>query len=269
MKYNLGVIGCGNMGEAIIKGVVGKKVLNPRNIFATDADPDKVKAISAKYKVRPELANSAVAEKSDVIIISVKPQQALEVFNSIEDCVDKKKLIISIMAGFKISKIEDFFVGKEVPVVRVMPNLGAFLGESVSAVSYSSNVNAAYKKISRQIFSGIGEVYETDENKQDAITALTGSGPAYFFYVIEALVEAAEEQGFSANDAIRLATQTMKASALLLEKMELHPSELRKKVTSKGGTTERAIKVLDEHKLREIFVKAIRAAKARAAELSN
>lgn len=266
-KIKLAILGCGNMGEAILKGILAKKVCASGDIFVSDKVEAKAKKLVSKYKVKYS-PNQKAAKRADVVLVAVKPQNAGELFGEINSAIKKNVLIISILAGYKIARIEKFF-GKKVAVSRIMPNMPAFVGEAISAISYNKNVSALQRKIVENLFSSIGIIVEVGENKLNAITALTGSGPAYFFYFIESFIHSAMHLGFKEKEAIDLMVQTMKGSAAVLEELEEHPGLMRTRVTSKGGTTEAAIKVFEKRHLKKIIHEAVLAAEKRARELSG
>jgi len=256
------------MGGAIIKGLLLKKIIAPGNIFVSDCMKQKARTLAGKYNVRYKTANIETALKSDVLILAVKPQDSAAMLEEISEDVKKGTLIISIMAGVRMEKIAGY-LRKGSCIVRIMPNMAAFVGEAVSGISYNRYVRPGHKHIVRTLFKAIGEVYELPERMQDALTALTGSGPAYFFYFIESFINAAREHGFSTKDALMLATQTMKGSAIVLRDLKASPEELRKKVASKGGTTEAALKVFDKRNLKKIINDAVNAAVQRSKQLSR
>lgn len=268
MRIKLGIIGCGNMGEAIIKGILSKKNISKGNIYASDKIKAKAANLRKRYGIKIQSLNSALVRKSQIIILAVKPQDALKVLQEIRYFIDKTKLVISIMAGIRTEKIRNI-IGRAVPVARVMPNMAAFVGESYSAISYNKFVKDAHKDIVRVLFKGIGEITEIDEKMQDAFTALSGSGPAYFCYMVECFVRAALKEGFSRKEALRLVIQSIKGSAKVLTLSGVTPELLRKIVTSKGGTTEAAIKVFERKALKRIVMDAVKAAVKRSKELSR
>ena len=268
LRIRLGIIGCGNIGEAIIKGIVSKKILNRKNIYASDKIKAKEANLRKRYGVKILSLNSILVRKSQIIILAVKPQDAQKVLGEIRYFIDRSKLVISIMAGIKTEKIRNI-IGRSVPVARVMPNMAAFVGESFSAISYNKFVKNVHKDIVRELFNGIGQITEIDEKMQDAFTALSGSGPAYFFYMVECFVKAALKEGFSRKEALRLVVQTIKGSAKVLTLSGVTPEFLRKNVTSKGGTTEAAIKVFKKRVLKRIIIDAVKAAVKRSKELSR
>ncbi len=264
----IGIIGCGNMGEAILyrlSNILNKSV----SIMVSEFDSKRRDYIESKYKVIVEVDNNEVVKFADVLVLAVKPKD-IDALLKGEVCsgASKDKLLISIVAGVTTKYIESI-VGKDVPVIRVMPNMAATIGESVSSISAGSAVKSAHMTLAREIFRTIGDVVEVDEELVDAVTAISGSGPAYFFYLIEALIEAGCAAGLKEEVAKLLVLKTALGSANLLEKLKEDPGVLRSKVTSKGGTTEAAIKVFESNKFKSIIKDAVNAAKTRSKELQK
>ncbi len=267
MARKIGIIGCGNMGEAILRGIISKKIASRRDIFVSDLNSAKLNCIKKIHKVNVTFNNSMVTERSDIVILAVKPQKMNEVLSAISEELDTKKLVISVAAGITTKKIKKL-LAKGTPVARVMPNMPALIGKGVSAVCLSG-VSSKYRKDILNIFSSIGKVVQVKEKDFDAVTAISGSGPAYFFYLVEVLVKTAISLGLKKDVAIDLAMRTALGSVELLAKSGLDPVTLRKKVTSKGGTTEAAFKLFKKKKLEEILKTGIKKAKKRSKELSG
>ena len=265
-KYTITIIGCGNMGEAILRrlsNVLEKSV----SIMVSEFDAKRRSYIQSKYKIIVEVDNNEVVKFADVIILAVKPKDIESVLKGEICCgASKDKLLISIAAGITTKYIEDI-VGKDVPVIRAMPNMAATIGESMSSISPGSAATPEDMRLAREVFFTIGDVVEVDEGLVDAVTAVSGSGPAYFFYMIEALTEAARAAGLKEDVAAKLVLKTALGSAKLLESLKESPAILRSKVTSKGGTTEAAIEVFESRKFKGIIKDAVKAAKARSKEL--
>jgi len=264
----IGIIGCGNMGEAILKGIVAERITSHRNIRVSDEDSTKLVRIKKSYHVETTFNNILIADKCDVIIVAVKPQDIRKVLGSISGSVTAEKLLISVAAGVTIKKINSF-VGKNVPVARVMPNMPALINKGFSAISFSKSVDRNSAKLAKSIFACIGDVAEVKENDMDAITAVSGSGPAYFFYLVELLVASGVKLGLARSVARDAAFKTALGSAELLNRLGEEPSSLRKRVTSKGGTTEAAFKVFKKNRLGAVLEKGIKAAKLRSKELQG
>ncbi len=268
----IGIIGCGNMGEAILDGIVSEGRALPRDIVVSDVDSAKLNRVKSVYKVDVTFNSSTVAKQSDVIIVAVKPQDISPALSAISGCLDKKKLLISIAAGVTIKRICSI-LGQGAPIVRVMPNMSVLIKMGFSAFSLSKgargNSAKAARRITREIFGSIGDVVEVKENDLNAITAISGSGPAYFFYLVEVLIKSGVKLGLTRDTAKKAALKTAIGSAELLCRSGDDPSVLRKKVTSKGGTTEAAFKVFKKRRLEEIMHSGVKAAKERSKELSG
>ena len=264
ISLKTGIIGCGNMGRAIVRGMIKRGIAEGKDIYLNDKDIDKSSSLARDTGALDEDL-SFVMSKSDFIIIAVKPQD----FDHLSEGIVSEiaaQTIISVMAGIKISTIAEK-LGREVPIVRAMPNMGAFVGEGVTCLSYNSLVSK--KEEVKSIFSSIGEVFEVDESAMNAVTAVSGSGPAYLFYLAQAMILAGEKAGLDESIVSRLVEQTLLGSSILLKESKDSARELISKVASKGGTTEKALSVFDQENLASIVEKAIQKAKKRSEELSK
>jgi pyrroline-5-carboxylate reductase len=256
------------MGEALL-GRLSKVMEKSVSIMVSELDAARRAVILEKHKIIVEIDNNYLVKYCDVIILAVKPQDLENVLRQEVCCgISEKKLLISIAAGVTTEYIESV-VGRNVPVVRAMPNMPAVIGEAVTVICAGSAAAKRDIELSRQIFSTIGDVIEVEEKHMDAVTAISGSGPAYFFYFIEALAEAGEKLGLDTKTSEELATKTAIGSSKLLDELKEYPSLLRKKVTSKGGTTEAALKIFDDKAIKKIIEEATAAACARSKELSK
>lgn len=260
----IGIIGCGNMGSAIVRGIVDNSVVPGSYIFLYDKDIHKAQNLADEAEVHLKDLKGVVSS-SDVVIVAVKPQNSEELFDEIAPYIEGKT-IISIMAGIKIDTITKQ-LGRQLPVVRAMPNMAAFVSESMTCIS--SNELVKDHEAAIKIFSAIGKVVEVSESEMDAVTAVSGSGPAYVFYLAEAMTEAGESIGLRREVAKVLAEQTLFGSALYLEKSQEEPGELANRVASKGGTTEAALSVFKKEGLKDIIEKAVKAAQKRSEQLSR
>jgi pyrroline-5-carboxylate reductase len=241
----------------------------PENICITDADQEKLSLLKQQFNVQTATNNIEAIQSADVIILAVKPQVLHDVCIQIGKVVDvKKSLILSIAAGIRVSSIEHW-IGQSIPIIRAMPNTPALISCGATALYANSSVTAAQHALAESILSAVGIVVWVNSEKQlDAVTALSGSGPAYFFLIIEAMQNAAKQLGLPEDVAKLLTLQTAYgASRMALESGE-DITKLRHNVTSPGGTTEQAIRVLEAENIREIFFKALHAANHRAEELA-
>lgn len=264
----IGIIGCGNMGEALIKGLAQVSRKAKSLLIVSDADRIKSERMRRKYKVAVAENNESLADSSDIIILAVKPKDFDEAVGSIKSSLSRKKLLISIAAGVTTRQIEGLLSG-DIPVIRVMPNMAAVIGESVSSISAGHFAAKAHIRTAKDIFSSLGDIVEIKEDLVDAITAISGSGPAYFFYLVESLIEAAEGIGLTKETARSIVLKTLVGSGKLLEALKSEPSDLRARVTSKGGTTEAALKVFESRNFKDIVKEAAIAACNRSKALSK
>lgn len=265
----IAIIGAGNMGSSLIGGLI-KNGHPASKLVATDPSNEKRQHLQQAFGVKAVESNEAAISEADVIILAVKPQLLESVVTSLKSSLNRQKpLIISIAAGIRAESIQQW-LGSNASIVRVMPNTPALIGAGASALYANENVTDSQHGIAESIMRAVGiTVWVTDESQMDTVTALSGSGPAYFFLILEALQEGAEELGLSAETAQILAQQTALGAALMAIDSAHTPAELRKQVTSPGGTTEKAIGVLEENHLRHIFKKALLAAKQRSEELAD
>jgi pyrroline-5-carboxylate reductase len=261
-------IGAGNMAEALIRGLLAAKTVEPRQIWATDVREDHLKSIQATYGISVTTNNCEAVKAADVLILAVKPQQMSAVLRGIKSAMTADKLVISIAAGIPTSRIEGELEGPS-RVIRVMPNTPALVGEGAAALCRGRYATEFDAQLAAEILGAVGIAVRVDETMMDAVTALSGSGPAYVFHVAEAMIEAGKQCGLTEEVAVRLAVQTIKGAGKLLAESSETAGELRRKVTSPGGTTEAALKVMAEHDLMGVFQAAIKAATARGRELSQ
>lgn len=265
-NLTIGIIGCGNMGSVIARGIREKNITNCNNVLLNDKDTRKCEKLANDgFGTKTELIK--LVRDADILIIAVKPQDSNSLFKTIQGSLNHQA-VVSVMAGVNISDILKN-AGKDLTIARIMPNLAAFVGESMTCVAYK-NRSSKVKDI-ENILSGIGKVLEVKEEFLDGITALAGSGPAYLFYLADAMIEAGRELGLEENVAREIVIQTLYGSAFLMKKNVISavPSELAKKVASKGGTTEAALAVLEEKNMKAIIKSAIEKAKKRSEELSR
>jgi pyrroline-5-carboxylate reductase len=268
-KTRLGIIGCGNIGEAVLKGVLSSGASRDWSLLVADIDPVKRKKISRQYKVVLADDNVSLVEESDVILLAVKPYEMGRLLNEIARAKGlSSKIVISVAAGISLKRIEKA-LGHRPQVIRAMPNMPAVIGRGITVICAGSRAKASSIRKARALVSCIGDVVVADEVHMDLVTALSGSGPAYFFYLVECLIETAVELGIPKDQAAALVIKTALGSAEVLTRMKVSPEELRRRVTSKGGTTEAAFRVFETKGLKEIIKEALGAARDRARELSE
>ena len=263
MHYKLGFIGCGNMAQAIAGGAIGKAVLAPSDIIASDPS-EANRAVFAGWGCETTPDNVAVVTQAEQVLLAVKPQVFPVVAEQFADGPEGQ-VLISIMAGIPSKKIADA-VGRACRVVRVMPNTPALVGAGMAGIALGQGAAAGDDALAKALFAAVGEVVELDEPMIDAINAISGSGPAYLFYLAEAMERAAAELGLG-DRARQIVAQTLMGSGKLLAESGEDPAELRRKVTSPGGTTLAASRHMDEKQVQPVIVEAIRKAFERAKEL--
>ena len=268
----LGFIGGGNMAEAMIKGLLSASFIEAKNIFVSEPSEAKRDTLHAEYKIKVSADNRELVKKCDILILAVKPQIFQEVLVDICSLVDSDKLVISIAAGVPISIIDDALRGdknKKFSIVRTMPNTPALVQEGVTAIASGKHVNKTDVKIAHRIFEAVGRTVDVEEDQLDAVTGLSGSGPAYIFMLIEALSDAGVKMGLSREVANILTIQTVLGSAKLARESGKHPGELKDMVTSPAGTTISGLHALEEGSFHTTLMNAVEDATLRSRELGQ
>ncbi len=266
--YKLGFVGGGNMAEAIARGGISAGLFKPADIFVADPSPDRRKLLAGELGVAATADSAEVAGASHCILLAVKPQKIQEALEQIRPVLDESTLVISIVAAVSTGFIEKHLVSG-VHVVRVMPNTPMLVGAGASGICRGGTANDVDMRLAMEIFGSCGAVVEISETLMDAVTSLSGSGPAYVFYLAEAMAAAGERLGLSSADAQLLARQTVIGAGRMLEQSKDSPTELRRKVTSPGGFTEAAIQSMETQKFAEIIAEALSAAARRGKELAR
>jgi pyrroline-5-carboxylate reductase len=264
----LGFIGTGKMGSALIKGICGAGLFSGSDVYASDLYEPSLEELKRDSGVNVSTDNTITVSNSDVIVLAVKPQILRKVISSIKDDVTENKLVISIAAGVKLEDIEkEFNTGTR--VVRVMPNIAATVAEAASAITQGKNASKEDAEDALAIFRSVGSAIQVPENLMDAVTGLSGSGPAYIFPIIEAMADGAVYEGLDRKSAMILAAQTVMGAAKMALETEMHPGELKDMVTSPAGTTIRGIRVLEENGVRAAFMNAVIESSNRSKELGK
>ncbi|UCE82901.1 MAG: pyrroline-5-carboxylate reductase [Deltaproteobacteria bacterium] len=264
----VGFIGGGNMGEALIKGLLGSGRLDAQQILVSDISQDRRHYLQGTYQLSTFGDNGEVAGSSDVIVLAVKPQQMANVLADISARIEHLPLVISIAAGVTIATLERG-LGKPAPVTRVMPNTPALILTGASAIAGGTHANSDHIAMTRMLFEAVGLVVEVDEAHMDAVTGLSGSGPAYVYLFIESLIDAGVSMGLSRPVARDLAVQTTLGAAKLAADSESHLAALKDQITSPGGTTIEGLAVLERQGMRGILMDAVAAATRRSKELGQ
>ena len=276
----IGFVGGGNMGEAIIGAIIRSGIASAAEIMVCDIDQNRLQAMQETYEIETLEDSSRLFRDCDVVVLAVKPQHMAGVLEGITQTpgygVAGHKLVISIAAGITIEKIEGYLYApldaaevKELPIVRVMSNTPALVQEGMSGMSGNQHAQPEDIEITERLLKAMGKVLRFEEKDLDAVTAVSGSGPAYVFYLAEAMIEAGIRLDLEPAAAIALTLKTLKGAALLMENSGESLESLRQKVTTPGGTTEAALKVMALNGLKETVIDAIAAAAKRSRELSQ
>jgi pyrroline-5-carboxylate reductase len=264
-KYQVGLIGVGVMGEALISGLISARFPKAQIVF-TEKREERAREISSKYGARA-VDLTELASSSDVILLVVKPQDLAELLAALADKLKKSLVLVSFAAG-KTTEFISEKVGPNISVIRVMPNTPTLIGLGMAAISLGKSVNTEQAEFVSDFLMTCGKVISVEESLQDAVTALSGSGPAYFFAFVEEMIKSGISLGLSSEQATTLAIQTMVGSAAMLEQSGKSAATLRENVTSPNGTTAAALKVFNDAKLGEIVESAMTAARNRSQELA-
>lgn len=264
MSYNLGFIGCGNMANAIIRGILDKKLLESNHIFVLDSDPAKTEALKESEHVWLCSDIKELQTASDIIFLCVKPNVIPAVLSQI---TEPGRAFVSIAAGVRSEKIKKM-IKVDARVLRIMPNTPLMVGKGAAGFEVPSSLKKEEFNFIKNIFENMGKVVEADASLMDAVTGVSGSGPAYMYYFLNALAKAGERQNLPAEDALALALQTMKGAVEMVEKSDKPLETLIREVCSPGGTTIEALAVFEHFGLNEIVDKAVDACTKKSAQLS-
>lgn len=267
------ILGSGSMGTAILSGMVRHGIkkekikVTTRKVESTDALAKKFGVIAYATGYQPN-ANSLAVEGAQIVLLAIKPANVIEVLEQIKAVISKDALVISVAAGVTTATIESY-LPESVSVIRAMPNTPALIQQGLTGISVGSRANAEQLAVAVELFDAVGKTVVLPEDQIDALSTISGSGPAYVFYFMEEFISAAKAMGFSHEDAYLLVTQTFLGASELISQTQGDPAELRRQVTSPNGTTMKAVAVLEEGRLHELFLKATTAALARAKEISQ
>lgn len=268
MTKKIVFVGGGNMGEALVAGLIGSRAWKPSQIIVTDVRPEQLEKLQKTYKVGTSADNRWAVRDAHVILLAVKPQHMKHVLEELGPLIRRAQLVLSIAAGIPTAFIENF-LAKNVPVVRIMPNTPALVRQGAAAIALGRAATETHARTARSIMETVGCVVTVPEKDMDAVTAVSGSGPAYVFYVAEAMKEAGVALGLAPHVADQLVRQTIKGAGALLSQSHEEAHTLRQRVTSPGGTTEAAVNVMERAKVRATFSKALKRAAERSRELSR
>ena len=267
--HDLAVIGAGNMAEAIVRGILSAKVLEPGRIIAADVSPGRRQFFQEQLGVAAVQENTTAARGSRIVLLSVKPQQMETALRELQSSLVPDALIVSIAAGVGTGKIEAWLGGSQWKVVRAMPNTPMLVGAGMVALCRGTGAAAADLTTARKLFEAAAVVIEVEESQMDAVTAVSGSGPAYVFFLAEQMIRAGQTFGLTAEQARILSIQTIGGAAKMLAASDESPESLRRKVTSPNGTTQAAIEHMQSQHVGESIESAIGAAVRRSRELGG
>lgn len=266
MEQRIAIVGVGRLGESLLRGFLSSR--SPESLLVTARRAERREELASLYGVEPLASNADAVRSARLVIVAVKPQDVDAVLQEIAPAVSPDHTLLSVAAGVTTSSIESH-LPDGARVVRAMPNAPALVHEGIAGISPGRSATDGDLALAEEALGHLGAVVRLDEKDLDAVTALSGSGPAYFALLAEAMIEAGLLLGLSRDVSTRLVVQTMLGSALLLRDERMHPVELREAVTSPGGTTTRAIRELERSGVRAAFLNAINAATERSRELGS
>ena len=262
---NIGFIGSGNMAESLIRGILSSGLFPKDAIRCFDTRGERLAHLARTWGVTSAKSNVEIAKQCDIIFLATKPHQIVGVLEEIKGSLAPDKLVISIAAGVGLPILESTL--QNIPIVRAMPNTPALVLEGMTTLSFGRGVTDEHRKMARALFDGVGRTIELEEKHMDAVTALSGAGPAYIFLVIEAMAEGGVKAGLPYPVALELAAQTAIGAGRLVLETKRHPGELKEIVASPGGTTVEALAVLEKTGVKRAFTEAVAAAFRRSQEL--
>lgn len=262
----VGIIGMGNMGEAILKTLV-KNIQHRTNIACAEAKPSRASFIVKTYGIKCYKNPGDVVKKSDFVILAVKPQDSKTVLQSIAPFFNENKVLISIMAGITTSNILSM-IGKTIKVIRIMPNICVKVGEGLMGVSINNHVESVDVEDVKAMFSSMGQTIEVNEELMDSVTALGGSGPAFVLLFLEAMIDAGVKLGLPRDKSSAISSQVIKGTIKMLDMENLHPTLMREMITSPGGTTIAGLATMEQQGFKGIVIRAIEDSCKRSKELS-
>jgi pyrroline-5-carboxylate reductase len=268
MDKKIGFIGCGNMAKAIIGGMIKSKLVSSNNIIASALSDNTLQNVKNEFNINTTKDSREVIQKSDIIIVAVKPNTYDSVLNSVKNIIDNTKIIVTIAAGKTIASIENV-IGNDKKIVRTMPNTPALVNEGMSAICKNKNITDEELNTIKTIFDSFGKSEIVQEYLIDAVIGVSGSAPAYVFMFIEAMADGAVAAGMPRSQAYKFASQAVMGSAKMVLESGKHPGELKDMVCSPGGTTIEAVKTLEAEGLRNSVIKGIEACIAKSKEMNQ
>jgi pyrroline-5-carboxylate reductase len=265
---SIGFIGGGNMGEALISGLIAASLFTAEKVSAYDVIESRIQYLEKEFGIKGRRSIGELAESCSIIVLAVKPQVISQVLDTLRSHLSHKPLVVSIAAGISLAILEGR-LPDETPVIRVMPNTPALVRKGASALSRGRAVSTAHMEMGLALFRAVGKAVEVEEKLMDTVTGLSGSGPAYVLLVIEALIDAGVLMGLPRQTARELVIQTVIGTSMMLESTAKHPAELKDMITSPGGTTIQGLQVLESYSVRGALMECVEAASRRSTELGR
>ncbi|MFD1066969.1 pyrroline-5-carboxylate reductase [Oceanobacillus locisalsi] len=269
MDKTIAFFGAGNLAEAIIAGITRKNVVTNEQVLVTNrSDQERLDLIAEKYGVICNQDKEEMIQEADIIILAMKPKDAGDYLNWLQDHIQPHHIVISVIAGLSIEQIEKT-LGEGVPVIRTMPNTSALISQSATAIAKGTHVDLSQLYFAEELFQTVGTTKIVDEEQMHTITAIAGSGPAFFYYMVESMEKAAIEAGLDRDTALELLTQTVIGSGKMLESSGEDPEQLRKNITSPSGTTEAGLNQLMEGGFDKLIKACVDGARERSIDITN
>jgi len=263
----IAIVGAGSMAEAFISGILKNELIDRKNVWVTNnSNKERLNSLRERYGVRSTYDLNALFDGADIVMLAMKPKDAATAIQAIREQLTEHMLVVSVLAGVSMSIIETL-ARKPLAIVRSMPNTSAAVGKSATAVAVNQRVTNEQVETTRNLFGTVGLTSFVEEEQLDAVTGLSGSGPAYIYYLIEAMEKSAVEVGLEKEMASQLIVQTLIGAAEMVKNSAKSSTQLRKDVTSPGGTTEAGIKVLEENEVQQAFISCIKAATAQSKKM--
>ncbi|SDM13233.1 pyrroline-5-carboxylate reductase [Bacillus sp. OK048] len=263
----LAIIGAGSMAEALISGILENSLIDRKNIWVTNhSNVERLQKLQERYGVSTTYELNELLAGADMVILSMKPKDVATAIHDIRDYLTEQMLVVSVLAGVSMSTIETL-AKLPIAIVRAMPNTSAAVGKSATAVAVNERVTPQQIELMKNLFGTVGLTTFVEEGQLDAVTGLSGSGPAYIYYLIEAMEKSAVEVGLDKEMASELIVQTLIGAAEMVKNSAKSSEQLRRDVTSPGGTTEAGVKVLEEHQVQQAFISCIKAATAQSKKM--
>lgn len=265
----IAIIGAGSMAEALISGILETRLMGAEQIWVTNRkNEERLAELQKRYGVQTSYDTESLFKGADIIILAMKPKDVASAVTGMKTYLTNDLLVVSLLAGVSTDSIE-MLAGTAIPIVRAMPNTSATIGQSATALAFNGMVTKEQKTSIKSMFDTVGLTVYVEETQLDAVTGLSGSGPAYIYYLIEAMEKSAAEIGLEGELAQKLIVQTLIGAAGMVSQSTKPPKQLRKEVTSPGGTTEAGLKILKEHGVQQAFIECIKEAAAQSGRLGH